>query len=101
MDFRHLVASPESLSKVDADALILIVQGSALDAALEAPLAALIDDAVKAGDFELKSGRTLYVHRPPAMKVARLLVERRVSEREGVWMRVSALGSETQGWAPP
>ena len=74
MDFRHLVASPESLSKVDADALILIVQGSAVDAALEAPLAALIDDAVKAGDFELKSGRTLYVHRPTAMKVARLMV---------------------------
>ncbi|MGH8027548.1 MAG: RusA family crossover junction endodeoxyribonuclease [Pseudoxanthomonas sp.] len=32
-------------------------------------------------------------------QVARLLVERRVSEREGVWMRVSALGPETQGWS--
>jgi crossover junction endodeoxyribonuclease RusA len=34
-------------------------------------------------------------------QVARLLVERRVCEHEGVWMRISALGSEKQGWSPP
>lgn len=32
-------------------------------------------------------------------QVARLLVERRVSEREGVWMRLSAIGTETPGWS--
>ena len=74
MDFRHLVASPESLSQLDADALILIVLGTSIDGALEPSLAALIEDAVSAGDFELKPGRTLYVHRPAAMKVSRLLV---------------------------
>ncbi|OYY62688.1 MAG: leucyl aminopeptidase [Burkholderiales bacterium 28-67-8] len=74
MDFRHLVSSSDSLSKVTADALVLIVQGPLVDGLLEAPLAALIEDAVNAGDFEFKTGRTLYVHRPAAMKVARLLV---------------------------
>ena len=74
MDFRHLVSSSDALSKVTADALVLIVQGPLVDGLLEAPLAALIEDAVNAGDFEFKTGRTLYVHRPAAMKVARLLV---------------------------
>ena len=74
MDFRHLVSSSDSLSKVAADALLLIVQGSMVDGALEAPLAALIEDAVNAGDFELKAGRTLYVHRTAAIKADRLLV---------------------------
>ncbi|MDL2337334.1 MAG: leucyl aminopeptidase [Pseudomonadota bacterium] len=74
MDFRHLVAAPASLSPIAADALLLIVHGVALDASLEPALAALIDDAIKAGDFQLKAGRTLYVHRPAGMKVSRLLV---------------------------
>ena len=74
MDFRHLVSSSDALSKVAADALLLIVQGPLTEGQLEAPLAALIEDAVNAGDFDFKPGRTLYVHRPATMKVARLLV---------------------------
>ncbi len=74
MDFRHLVSSSDALSKVTADALLLIVQGPLVEGLLEAPLAALIEDAISCGDLELKPGRTLYVHRPAAMKVARLLV---------------------------
>ncbi len=74
MDFRHLVAAPASLSPIAADALLLIVHGSALDASLEPALTALIDDAIDAGDFELKTGRTFYVHRPVGMKSTRLLV---------------------------
>ncbi|MDO9315487.1 MAG: leucyl aminopeptidase [Burkholderiaceae bacterium] len=74
MDFRHLVAAPASLSPIVADALLLVVHGSALDASLEPALAALIGEAVEAGDFQLKAGKTLYVHRPAGFKVSRLLV---------------------------
>ena len=74
MDFRHLVAAPASLSPIAADALLLIVHGSVLDASLEPALAALIGEAVEAGDFQLKAGRTLYVHRPAGFKASRLLV---------------------------
>ncbi|MFM9914544.1 MAG: leucyl aminopeptidase [Rhizobacter sp.] len=74
MDFRHLVAAPASLSTIASDGLLLVVHGSALDASLDPALAALIDDAVAAGDFQLKAGRTLYVHRPAGFKAGRLLV---------------------------
>jgi leucyl aminopeptidase len=74
MDFRHLVAAPASLSSIAADALLLIVHGSVLDASLEPALASLIDEAVQTGDFQLKAGRTLYVHRPIGFKAGRLLV---------------------------
>jgi leucyl aminopeptidase len=41
-------------------------------AGLDKPLAALLDDAVKHGDFEFKAGRCLYLHRPAGLKAARL-----------------------------
>ncbi|MBX9794535.1 MAG: leucyl aminopeptidase, partial [Burkholderiaceae bacterium] len=74
MDFRHLVAAPASLSSIVADALLLVVHGEALDASLEPALATLIDEAVESGDFQLKAGKTLYVHRPAGFKAGRLLV---------------------------
>ena len=74
MDFRHLVAAPASLSSIVADALLLVVHGDALDASLQPALATLIDEAVQAGDFQFKAGRTLYVHRPVGFKAARLMV---------------------------
>ena len=74
MDFRHLVAAPASLSSIVADALLLVVHGDALDASLQPALATLIDEAVQSGDFQLKAGKTLYVHRPAGFKAGRLLV---------------------------
>ncbi len=74
MDFRHLVATPASLSEISADALLLVVHGSVVDGALAPAISALIGDAVEAGDLQLKAGRSLYLHRPAGVKAARLLV---------------------------
>jgi leucyl aminopeptidase len=73
MDLRSLVPGAAGLSGVAADALVLVVAGTETQA-LEAPLAALVSDSVKAGDFELKPGRSLYLHRPMGLKAPRLVL---------------------------
>ncbi|OYU00349.1 MAG: leucyl aminopeptidase [Burkholderiales bacterium PBB1] len=74
MDFRHLVATPASLSEISADALLLVISGSDLDGGLAPALSKLIKEAITAGDLQLKAGHSLYVHRPAGVKAARLLV---------------------------
>lgn len=74
MDFRHLAASPASLADIGADALLLVVHGSAVDGSLAPAISSLISEAVDAGDLQLKAGRSLYLHRPAGVKAARLLV---------------------------
>jgi len=74
MDFRHQISAAESLSSIAADALMLVVAGEAPGAAPDKSVASVISDAVERGDFKLKAGQTLYVHRPAGMKAARLIV---------------------------
>src|SRR6476620_5329649 len=74
MDFRHQIASPETLAGVATDALVVVIAGDAIDASLDPAVAALVKDAVSHGDFQLKAGRTLYLHRPQGLKAARLVV---------------------------
>ena len=45
MDFRHQISSPAALADLACDALVLVVTGDAVDAALDARLAAALDDA--------------------------------------------------------
>jgi leucyl aminopeptidase len=73
MDLRSLVPGAAGLAGVAADALVLVVAGGEAQT-LEPPLAALLSESVKAGDFELKPGRTLYVHRPAGLKAPRLVL---------------------------
>jgi leucyl aminopeptidase len=73
MDFRHQIASPSALASVVADALIVVVAGDAVDASLDPQLAAVLKDAVTAGDFQLKAGRTLYLHRSEGIKAPRVV----------------------------
>jgi leucyl aminopeptidase len=73
MDLRSLVPGATGLAGVAADALVLVVAGGEAQT-LEPPLAALLSESVKAGDFELKPGRTLYVHRPAGLKAPRLVL---------------------------
>jgi leucyl aminopeptidase len=74
MDFRLQVAGPEALAGIACDALVLVLGSDAADAALGAPIAPLLTEALKSGDFECKAGRSLYLHRPAGLKAARLLV---------------------------
>lgn len=73
MDFRSQNTTPESLSKIAADALLIVVTGEAGPQRLDAPLAALLNDALQSQDLAAKPGRTLYLHRPAGVKAARLV----------------------------
>jgi len=74
MDFGYRVTAPASLASVEVDGLVLVVVGEAVDAALAAPLAGLIGDAVTHGDLALKKGKSLYVHRPAGVAARRVAV---------------------------
>ncbi len=74
MDFRHQIAAPSALANLGFDALVLIVVGEVLDPGLDPALGALIEDAIASGDFQLKAGKTLYLHRVAGMQSPRLIV---------------------------
>ncbi|HEY8706446.1 MAG TPA: leucyl aminopeptidase [Burkholderiaceae bacterium] len=73
MDFRHQISSAGTRASLTCDALVLVVTGDAVDAALDAPLAAALNDAVAQGDLTVKAGKTLYLHRPAGIRASRLV----------------------------
>jgi len=73
MDYRSTVAHGPALSQLNADALLVVLtadQGSTGDPVLDQ----IVKDAVAAGDFVLKTGKSLYVHRPVGVKASRVLL---------------------------
>jgi len=73
MDFRHQISAPGSLAGLTCDALVLVVTADAVDAALDAPLAAALNDALKQGDLTLKAGKSIYLHRPVGIRAPRVV----------------------------
>ena len=73
MDFRHQISSPDGLSGVACDALVLVATGDSVDTTLGAPLAGALSDAIAQGDLALKAGKSLYLHRPAGVKAARVV----------------------------
>jgi leucyl aminopeptidase len=73
MDFRHQISLPGALADQAVDALVLVVTGGAVDAALDPVLAAILGDAISDGDLVLKACKALYLHRPAGVKAARLV----------------------------
>jgi leucyl aminopeptidase len=78
MDFKHQIGSAAQLTSLTGDALLLVVTSDVLDKhtdpALDPVIRAMIDEAVKAGDFAFKAGRTLYLHRPAGLHAQRLVL---------------------------
>ncbi len=72
MDFKTLVPTKAGLAGIDADALLLVVLGTKMPGALEAPLASALSEAIAQGDFLLKAGQALYVHRVAGVKAGRV-----------------------------
>jgi leucyl aminopeptidase len=73
MDFRTQSLTATGLAGLASDALLIVVAGDAVPAALEGPLATALSDAVAQGDLALKAGRSLYVHRVAGIKAARVV----------------------------
>lgn len=74
MDFRFQSASFDALAGITTDALIVVVAGEALPVGVDSTIAALVADAIKLGDFEMKAGKTLLLQRPVGVKAPRLLL---------------------------
>jgi leucyl aminopeptidase len=74
MDVRHQILSLSALSTLSADALLVVVAGDSLDPLLDAAIAGPLADAIAHGDFQLKAGRTLYLHRLPGVKAPRVVI---------------------------
>jgi leucyl aminopeptidase len=72
MDFQSQSTPSGGLAAVAADALLVVVAGKEIPAALDKALAAMLGDAVAHGDFEFKPNRVLYLHRPQGVLSARL-----------------------------
>ncbi len=72
MNFKTQTLGTGGLCAVAADALLVLVAGSTLPEGLDKPVEALLGTALKDGDFALKPGQTLYAHRVPGVKAARL-----------------------------
>ena len=73
MDYRSAIAQGAALSQVKADALVLVLAPEHTGLAHPA-LDSLVRDALDSGDFALKAGRTLYLHRPQGLSAPRLLL---------------------------
>ena len=74
MDFRHQVVSFDAWGSVACDALLVVVGGDKAEASLDAGVKKALADAVAQGDFELKRGKTVVLHRPQGVKAARLVL---------------------------
>ncbi len=72
MNFKTQAMASGGLCNVAADALLVLVAGTKLPEGLDKPVDALLDTALKDGDFSLKAGQTFYAHRVPGVKAARL-----------------------------
>jgi leucyl aminopeptidase len=72
MDFSSIAASAAGLSRVEADALVVVLAGEQVPAGLDKAVATALQAAVDGGDLELKTGKTLLLHRVPRVHAARL-----------------------------
>lgn len=73
MDFKTQVPGAGGLAAVGVDALLVLVGGGEMPAALDATLASALASAVKGGDFAFKPGQSLYAHQVPGVKAARVV----------------------------
>jgi leucyl aminopeptidase len=92
MDFTTLVAPSGALSRVEADALLLVIPAGPLPEGLDKTCAAALGQAMKAGDLELKSGRTILLHGAPRVKAARLVVSVAADASARAFHRAAAAG---------
>ena len=88
MDYRSAIAQGPALSQVNADALVLVLAPEH-SAVANPELDRLVKEALDSGDFALKAGRALYLHRPAGVKAPRLVLVAGASKRDALaaWLR--------------
>jgi leucyl aminopeptidase len=74
MDFKHQLAAASTLSKLNADALVLVLSADALADDLDAKFKTPITQALACGDFAVKAGKSFYLHHIDGVKAPRVWV---------------------------
>ena len=72
MDFKALAIGPTGIAGVAADALLVVVAGNQVPSGLGDVLTALLEQAVKDGDFAFKPGQYLCAYRVAGVKASRV-----------------------------
>ncbi len=73
MDFNTQVAPLGGLSKVETDALLVVLAGTSVPVGLDKTVAAALKAATDAGDLTSKPGQTLVLHHVARIQAARLV----------------------------
>ena len=74
MDLRTQLIAADTVARVAADGLLLLLAGEAVPAGLDAALGQAVNDAVSGGDLALKAGKAVYLHRVNGVKATRVAV---------------------------
>jgi len=74
MDVRTVLTSLDDLTTSNLEALVLLLPADRAQWALPQVLQKLVDEAVLQGDLALKGGKSLYCHRPVAVRAKRVLI---------------------------
>jgi leucyl aminopeptidase len=92
MDFNTLVAAPGVLSRVVADALLVVLVGDAAPAGFDKLLAAALAASVEAGDLSFKPGKTLLLHRLPKAMAPRVMFATAANATPKAFAKAAAAG---------
>jgi len=92
MDFKMQAPAAAGLAGVTADALLVVVKGTSVPAAMDGALAEVLAAAAKHGDFEFKAGQTLYAHSVAGVKAPRVLYVHAGDGGVKAWRKAVATG---------
>ena len=74
MDFRTQAITAGGASRLDVDALLLLLVGESVPASLDEPLSAAVHEVIEQGDFSFKPGMQAYLRQVAGVKAPRVLV---------------------------
>ena len=74
MDFRTQAISPGGASRLEGDALLLLLVGESVPAGLDESLSAAVHEVIAQDDFALKPGKQAYLRQVAGVKAPRVLV---------------------------
>ena len=92
MDFKTQVPGAGGAAAVDADALLVVVGGDSVPAALPKALVTACQQAVKSGDFALKNGRAAYLGAIPGVKASRVVFAHAADNTTAAWRKAAGAG---------
>jgi leucyl aminopeptidase len=92
MDFKTQVTGSAGLPGVVAGALLVVVSGPSVPATLESPLADALNAALAEGDFTVKAGSVLLLHKLAGVKAQRVVFVASGDASAKSWRKAVAAG---------